>query len=269
MKCPELEYYERIAPKYDELHAQPIQLYHTKVESELIRPYLHEGQRVAVIGCGGGREFEYLLREQITLVGVDFSGGMLDKARKKIQELAIRFSDEKLPSRVSLIQADAANLPFGNSEFDLVLCLASLNYFPNYEKSLLEMSRVTKPGGKVIITVINRWELTAFVKQIPIMFKTLMGRKREQKIATVFRKTFTIQEIINLYHKAGLRVCRVEGIRLLIDLIPQAWNTEQAYFPKAQKAIRILSLLDKTLLRFRFWQRYARFLMLVGEKPYA
>jgi len=267
MKSPELEYYERIAPKYDELHAQPIQLYHTKVESELIQPYLYEGQKVAVIGCGGGREFEYLLKKQIILVGVDFSRGMLDKAKEKIQKLAKHFSDRKLLSYVSLIQADAANLPFGDSEFDLVFCLASLNYFPNYEKSLLEMNRVVKPGGKVIVTVINRWELSAFVKRIPSVLKIFKGGGGK-KTSSVFRKTFTMKEMKELYRKAGLNVCRVEGIRLFLDFIPQAWNTRQEYFSKAQKAIQILSMLDQALLKLRFCKLCARFLMLVGEKPY-
>lgn len=268
MKNPELEYYERIAATYHERHAQPIQLYHTKAESALVKPYLHPGQRAAVIGCGGGREFEYLLDEPITLVGIDFSEGMLKQATKKIQELAERLSDEKLPSRVSLAQTDATSLLFADSEFDLVLCLASLNYFPKYEESLSEMARVVKPGGKVIITVINRWELADWVKRIPKMLKGSERRKSTKKTRAVFRKTFTMKEMQHMYRQAGLRVCTMKGLRLLIDLIPQAWNTQPKYFARAQRSIRTLEVFDRFLLKFRFWQRYARFLMLVGEKPY-
>lgn len=48
---------------------------------------------------------------------------------------------------------DASNMPFEDNYFDHVICRFGIIYFPNIEDSLNEMSRVLKPGGKLVVTV--------------------------------------------------------------------------------------------------------------------
>lgn len=49
--------------------------------------------------------------------------------------------------------ADVYNLPFGNGEFDLVLCVAIIEHLENPQRAIDEMRRVLKPGGKIVVSV--------------------------------------------------------------------------------------------------------------------
>lgn len=49
---------------------------------------------------------------------------------------------------------DTADLPFENGSFDTITLLACLNHIPNRAEVLAEAYRVTKPGGRVLVTMI-------------------------------------------------------------------------------------------------------------------
>jgi SAM-dependent methyltransferase len=55
----------------------------------------------------------------------------------------------------SLPVADSASLPFKAHSFDTVTFLACLNHIPNRMDALVEAKRVIKPGGRLIITMID------------------------------------------------------------------------------------------------------------------
>ncbi|NIO38287.1 methyltransferase domain-containing protein, partial [Candidatus Bathyarchaeota archaeon] len=63
-------------------------------------------------GCGSGR-FLIPLSKDLNIFGVDFSKGLLEKAKKE-------------SPRVSLCVADLEHLPFGTETFDTVLCIRVL-----------------------------------------------------------------------------------------------------------------------------------------------
>jgi SAM-dependent methyltransferase len=52
---------------------------------------------------------------------------------------------------------DAASLPFCDAAFDTVSVIAALNHIPNREAALLELSRVLRPGGVFLSTMIGPW----------------------------------------------------------------------------------------------------------------
>ena len=50
-------------------------------------------------------------------------------------------------------------LPFGDNKFDLVLCFETLEHFAAPERFVHEFGRITKPGGKLVVTTPNLlWE---------------------------------------------------------------------------------------------------------------
>jgi SAM-dependent methyltransferase len=49
-------------------------------------------------------------------------------------------------------------LPFPDGSFDLVTCIQAFQFVPDSAQGLLEMRRVLRPGGTVVITVTHVWE---------------------------------------------------------------------------------------------------------------
>lgn len=80
----------------------------------------------------------------VRVVGLDRSSGMLEVARQKIN----RF---RLDGRVKLVEADALDMPFADGSFDAVTIAFGLRNLPDYAAGVREMSRVLKPGGRLLI----------------------------------------------------------------------------------------------------------------------
>lgn len=78
----------------------------------------------------------------IDLTGIDWSRPMLDLAERRAEDLG------RTPT---LKQADAHQLPFDESSFDTVVCTFGLCAIPDHTQALREMTRVLRPGGKLIL----------------------------------------------------------------------------------------------------------------------
>ena len=78
------------------------------------------------------------------IVGLDISKGMLDIGRKKIKS-------KKLSEIIQMVIGDSENLPFGDNSFDAITVAFGVRNFENLEKGLLEIFRVLKPNGILVI----------------------------------------------------------------------------------------------------------------------
>lgn len=59
----------------------------------------------------------------------------------------------RVADRLRFMVADATRpLPFEDNSFDALLCIDSMNHFPNRSESLTEWCRILKPGGRAIFT---------------------------------------------------------------------------------------------------------------------
>jgi len=80
----------------------------------------------------------------VKVFGIDFSEKMLSLAVRKVKKGGI--SD-----KVTFIAGDALFLPFREGTFDITAVAFGLRNVPNREKALMEMLRVTKKGGKIMV----------------------------------------------------------------------------------------------------------------------
>ncbi|MEU0350901.1 class I SAM-dependent methyltransferase [Streptomyces sp. NPDC006237] len=78
----------------------------------------------------------------VRLTGIEWSPQMLAIARRRANELG-RTAD--------LREADAQALPFPDAAFDTVVCTLSLCAIPDDQRAIAEMSRVLKPGGRLLL----------------------------------------------------------------------------------------------------------------------
>jgi ubiquinone/menaquinone biosynthesis C-methylase UbiE len=137
----------KVRQEYDRLAAIYDQRWNRYVTDTLtfLKHWLDLSPREMVldIACGTG-ELERLLLEENptqTIVGVDISGQMLGIAQHKLTAF---------PS-VSFQIASASQLPFSSHCFDVVISANSFHYFEDPAIAIVEMKRVLKFDGKIVI----------------------------------------------------------------------------------------------------------------------
>ena len=92
------------------------------------------------VGCGTGNVLMKLnTNDDLNLYGLDISEKMIQTARKN------------LGNKVELKVGDSEYMPWEDNCFDVIVCNASFHHYPNPEKVLLEMKRVLKNKGTLII----------------------------------------------------------------------------------------------------------------------
>ena len=100
-------------------------------------------KRILDVGSGAGQLLTHLIRHadpDCEITATDLSTEMLQRVSK-------RFKDP----RVTYTTADLVDLPFEDDTFDCVTCGWVLEYLPNPEPGLKELSRVLRPGGRILL----------------------------------------------------------------------------------------------------------------------
>ncbi|HET9097638.1 MAG TPA: methyltransferase domain-containing protein [Candidatus Baltobacteraceae bacterium] len=106
---------------------------------------LQPGQRVLEVGAGTGRTSAYIaerLQGNGHIYVHDISRGILGKA---VERLASE------PVKTSFLLSNGVYLPFPAGYFDAVFHFGGLNMFSDVRRGLSEMSRVVRPGGRVVV----------------------------------------------------------------------------------------------------------------------
>ena len=105
------------------------------------------GSRLLEIGCGMGSDLLQLARRGFRVTGVDLTEAGIELAKKRFDIYG---------QQAELRVADAENLPFADSTFDVVYSFGVLHHTPDTPKSIKEVHRVLKAGGKAYIMLYYR-----------------------------------------------------------------------------------------------------------------
>lgn len=99
--------------------------------------------RVLEVGVGTGLALpDY--KKHLDIVGIDLAPEMLEKARERVKA-------ESLSNITGLHEMDAGDLRFSDNTFDTVVAMYVITVVPDPQKVMLELARVTKPGGEVML----------------------------------------------------------------------------------------------------------------------
>lgn len=131
--------YRRWAPVYDHTFGR-VAAQGRRHAVELIN---QRKGRVLEVGVGTGLSLPSYGRH-LDIVGIDLSPEMLDKARERV-------ACEGLDHVTGLHEMDAADLRFQDAAFDTVVAMYVMTVVPDPERVMRELTRVTKPGGEVIL----------------------------------------------------------------------------------------------------------------------
>ncbi len=130
--------YDKLAKVYDLIFGPTL---HPGRLQAIERMNIQPGERVLEVGVGTGINLS-LYPEDAAIIGIDFSGSMLEKARE-------RAARKGMPN-TRLLQMDAADLRFADDSFDIVYAPYLISVVPDPVKVAQEMRRVCRPGGRII-----------------------------------------------------------------------------------------------------------------------
>ena len=137
-------YFKEVAPKWDSLR----QSYFTEEvrEAALARADLTPDSVVADVGTGTGFMLAGLAPRVRQAYGFDNSPEMLEVARKNLSGTA----------NVELRVSEGQLLPLADGSLNAVVANMYLHHAPNPAAAVAEMARVLKPGGRLVITDLDR-----------------------------------------------------------------------------------------------------------------
>ena len=134
-----------IAPQYWSKYFEPTFL--PMYKDVLKQLDLNENDMLLDAGCGAGL-FSYMAIETgAQVIGVDAASGLLEVAKQR-------------NPHNNFMEEDLEALPFADNSFNVVTGFNSYQYAGNFENALIEAKRVLKPGGKLVVGIWDKPELS-------------------------------------------------------------------------------------------------------------
>jgi ubiquinone/menaquinone biosynthesis C-methylase UbiE len=181
--------FDSVAPDYDRWYESRVNQTIDAFEKAALRSAFPAGSRKGLlldVGCGTGHWLLFLKTAGYQVVGLDLSRGMLEVAQAK------------LPVGIQLVQGDAHGLPFGDRCFDIVCCITTLEFVRDHLRTLSEMWRCLKSGGRMVVGALNAL--------------SLLGIRRRLLRSRVFRgahffTTWELKSCLAEYGTAHIQTC--------------------------------------------------------------
>lgn len=176
--------------------------------SRLLAPLLVEftdirdSGRILDVGSGTG-SLAFTICERQThcsVIGIDPS----------TQYVKYATSQNRFGARVGFEVGDAQQLRFDKAFFDTSLSLLVFNFIPDSAKALRELTRVTKPGGRIAAAV---WDYGAGMRMLRIFWDAAIGV--DPRAAAVDEKHMPLcraGELTDLWRRAGLIDVREQAL---------------------------------------------------------
>lgn len=133
-------HFDTIAAEYDASLPPHVVEHYLRKRARFVIEHCPRGRGLDV-GCGTGLLAERLADRGYRMTGVDPSAGMLDLLRAR-------------ESPVEAVHASGTALPFQDDSFDTVLTVAVLHHIADrvdVRRTLAEMVRVVRPGGRILV----------------------------------------------------------------------------------------------------------------------
>lgn len=183
-------YFERVAPKWDKMR---LSFFDEKLRDMVIkRAGVKKGDIVLDAGIGTGfmtMGAAKLVGELGKVIGIDMSEAMLSEARGNLNL-------EGLVGRVELIVGDLEKLPIEDNLIDTIICNMGLHHCHNPQRTVKEMARALKAGGRLMISDLEKH-----------------NEKWLRSEMTDVWLGFDLKKVSNMFRRAGLKGVQVKLAR--------------------------------------------------------
>ena len=187
-------YYDEFSHRYEAERGRGYHALIDDLEVDLALRY-SRGARLLEAGCGTGLILDRLAPYARRAVGVDLSSGMLGHARRR---------------GLQVVQGSITHLPFPDHEFDVVCSFKVLAHVERIHDAVAEMSRVTRPGGHLLLEFYNPWSLRYLVKRLKPP-TAISERTSDDAVYTRYDSLGAVRRLL----PPGHRVVDLRGVRVV------------------------------------------------------
>ncbi len=145
-------YFEQVAPQWDAMRQE---FFSAGVrEKAYAAAGLRPGMTVADIGAGSGFISEGLRGRGVRVIAVDSSPAMLAELRRKLGA-----------GEIDTREGEAEHLPIADGSVDCAFGNMVLHHVEHPAAAIAELARILKPGGRVVLTDVDRHEHTFLLRE--------------------------------------------------------------------------------------------------------
>lgn len=128
--------------------------------SNLEQINLSRNETILEVGCGRGGGIYFLAEKfkEYNFIGLDYSEGAIDSAKKKFILPNLKF-----------IKGDATNLPFKDNSIGTIINIESSHCYPNFSKFIEESKRVLRTNGHFLYADFKRDCLHGIQKEFEVV----------------------------------------------------------------------------------------------------
>ncbi len=141
--------------------------------------HLADGDAVLDLPCGTGQSLSGLT-EAVgpggSVLGVDASGGMLRRARRRVERAG--WSGVTLrKARAEDVDAALVEAALGRPHVDGVLCALGLTALPDWEATFERLFGLVRPGGRLVLFDVVAAERTAATRSVELVARADFSRE--------------------------------------------------------------------------------------------
>ena len=138
-----------------------------------------KNKKILEIGIGQAADSYQIVKRGGIWSGLDLTEAAIERAKQRFKINNISNSEAKIGS--------ATNIPWPDNHFDLVYSHGVLHHIPEINRTQLEISRVLKPNGKLIImlyhkTSLNYWLSIAFIRRLSLLLLIIFNNLKIFKL---------------------------------------------------------------------------------------
>lgn len=190
--------FDLVADAYDETIPLHVHEHYLAKRVALIQAHTTPGPTLDV-GCGTGKFTERVRDAGYDVTGLDYSQGMLDVMKR-------------VRPGIPGVAASSTEIPFPDDTFTLTYCIAVMHHVADKDavhKTLMEMVRVTKPGGRILI-----WDHNPRNPYWPILMRRVPQDTGAERLIPE-------KEVLDGLTDGGARIAMSKPLGFIPDFLPK------------------------------------------------
>jgi len=156
------------------------------------------GEKVVDVGCETGYLAAELVARSCRVICVDIDPVLLELARQRIG-----------PNRAEYIVSDIQAIQMPDASVDVTIASEILEHLPAPKVGLRELIRITRPGGRIFLSVPNEPLVLAIKRTLRMLRLTHLLGQLSDNLAIGHVQVFRKQDLIHLCQANSITIKRI------------------------------------------------------------